>query len=209
MNRSYDTVAPFYDCLAHLVFGKSILSAQKFLINYIPSNSTVLIIGGGSGNVLREITAKHPRGLKITYVDSSQSMIKLSKKHSTGENVVTFINEPFQTVTINYGYDVVITEFFFDNFLPATAHTIFNKVNNLLKPGGMWLYSDFVIDNHAPLWQKLLLKTMYAFFRMFTNIEAASLPEVSSFFSSNDYNQMASENFYKGFIRSVLYRKGN
>ena len=93
MKGNYYNVAPFYDLLSHLVFGNSISQALLFLVTAIPANSSVLIIGGGTGQILEEISKKYISGLQITYVEISKKMISLSKKRSTGNNLVVFINQ--------------------------------------------------------------------------------------------------------------------
>ena len=207
MKGNYDNVAPFYDLLSHLVFGNSISEALLFLVNAIPANSSVLIIGGGTGQILEEISKKYISGLQITYVELSKKMISLSKKRSTGDNSVVFINQSISDVTFYQQFDAVITPFLFDNFSTRTTKVLFNKIDILLKPFGLWLFADFQLSEKNKLWQKWLLNFMYFFFRFLCGIEASHLPDTASLFKDYKYQLVSKQTFYGKFIYSSVYLK--
>lgn len=207
MKGSYDTVAPFYDRLSRVVYGAAIVQAQIYLVHAIPENSVILIVGGGTGQILEEISKKHVNGLQITYVDISKEMIALSKKRNIGNNKVLFVNKAIADVSFQHKFDVVLTPFFFDNFSNSTAHIIFNKINASLKPHGLWLFADFQVSEKNNLWQKLLLGVMYLFFRTLCGIEASNLPDTTSLFYKFNYRLISSQTFYRKFIYSSIYLK--
>lgn len=207
MKGNYDHVAPFYDLLSHLVYGKAIVQAQIFLVNAIPENSSILIIGGGTGQVLEEISKKYISGLQITYVDISKKMIALSRKRNTGNNNLIFITQSISDVTFHHQFDVIITPFLFDNFSNNTTKVIFNKIHAILKPHGLWLFADFQLSEKNNLWQKLLLNIMYSFFRVLGGIEASHLPDTTSLFEENKYQPVSKQTFYRKFIYAVIYVK--
>lgn len=207
MKGNYDNVAPFYDLLSHLVYGNAIVRAHRSFVNAIPANSSVLIAGGGTGQVLEEISKKYKSGLQITYVDISKKMIALSKKRNTGNNKVIFINESIAVARFQQQFDVVITPFVFDNFSNNTTKVVFHKIDTLLKPLGLWLFADFQLSEKNNGWQKLLLSVMYFFFRLICGIEAAHLPETTSLFEEYKYKPVSKQTFYKKFIYSSIYLK--
>jgi spermidine synthase len=84
MAGNYDNSASFYDGLSRLVFGRTLIAAQVAFLSSIPKNAKVLIIGGGTGWILEEITRLYPSGLTITYVEISANMMALSQKRNTG-----------------------------------------------------------------------------------------------------------------------------
>ena len=77
MKNNYNTIAGYYDFLSRTIFQRSIINAQVALLSYIKPNSTVLIVGGGTGWILEKI---EPAGLEITYVEISENMLALSRK---------------------------------------------------------------------------------------------------------------------------------
>lgn len=207
MKPDYNPIAPFYDRLSKLVYGDAIVEAQKFLIASIPVSAKILIAGGGTGWILEEVSKVHFSGLDITYVDSSQRMIALSKKRNAANNVVSFINSDIMGAPLNKVFDVVITPFLFDNFSNRTAKILFDKIERSLSPSGFWLFSDFQVINNSRVWQKLLLKAMYLFFRTICKIEASRLPDINSLFDNCRYTTIASKTFFHNFILSVVYRR--
>ncbi|MEZ4686196.1 MAG: hypothetical protein R3B47_09055 [Bacteroidia bacterium] len=55
---SFNRLAPVYDFLASLVFGNRIRQAQRWLLDFIPEGSSILILGGGTGWILEELAEK-------------------------------------------------------------------------------------------------------------------------------------------------------
>ncbi len=207
MKGNYDNVAPFYDLISRLVYGSAILQAQIFLINAIPAHSSVLIIGGGTGHILEEISKKHNSGLQITYVEVSQKMIAFSKMKNAGSNNIIFISQSILDTTFHQLFDVVVTPFLFDNFSYNTSKIIFDKVDALLVPAGLWLFADFQLSEKNNAWQKLLLNFMYFFFRALCKIEAAHLQDMRMFFEKYNYRNISTQTFFKKFIYAVIYLK--
>jgi ubiquinone/menaquinone biosynthesis C-methylase UbiE len=207
MATNYDSIAWFYDVLSRLVYGKTIINAQVALLPFIRSNSRVLIVGGGTGWILEKLTQLQPKGLYIDYVESSAKMIELSKKRHVGNNLVSFINLPAENFEGTGLYDVIFTPFFFDNFSHQKIEALFNRLQNLLKDQGIWLYADFVHNkNENRLWQKFLLNAMYLFFHVTCHIETHALIDMEPYFK-NAYNPLFEKSFYAGFIKAMAWRR--
>lgn len=208
-STNYNAVAWFYDGLSSLVFGSSIKKAQIDLLPLIPNNSKVIIVGGGTGWILEEITKFHPSGLEITYVDSSSKMIERSKQRNYAFNKVRFIEasiEDYLLPDTDHLYDVILTPFIADCFSQSAWQQVFTKLDVFLKPKGVWLYTDFYLNDKSPLWQKLLLKLLYLFFRITCRITSKQLPDVDECFSS--YKQVSKRMYIAGFIVSQTFSKG-
>lgn len=204
-SSNYDNAAWFYDRLSRLIYGKSLINAQLYLLTYIPANSNILIAGGGTGWILEEITRLHPSGLSITYVELSEKMMTLSRKRNTGDNQVTYINKAVQDVELPNNFDVIITAFLFDNFKGDTLQKVFSNLDNHLKLDGLWLNTDFQLT--GKWWQNALLKSMLLFFRILCGIEATTLPDIDGTFRQNGYKTIEGKMFFGEFISSKAYRK--
>lgn len=207
MKGNYNLVAPFYDRLSRIVYQNAIIESQSFLVDSIKANSTILIVGGGTGWLLEMISKKHPEGLNITYVDNSAGMIALAKKKNKRGNSVVFIEQPIQDAPLSDTFDVIITPFLLDNFSSETLKVVFNKLNGMLHERGYWLFADFQVHEKHHIWQKLLLKVMYFFFRMVCNIEAHQLPDTNILFKNYGYKLQSSKTFFHHFICSNIYIK--
>ena len=207
MATNYDKIAWFYDLLSRLVYGKYIIKSQVCLLKYVPTNSNILIVGGGTGWILEELSTLYNSGLTIDYVESSAKMIALSKKRWAGDNMVHYINLPIENFTAGHPYDVIMTPFLFDNFQPDKATLVFNNLSRQLKNNGIWLYADFVYnETEGTWWQKLLLKIMYLFFRITCNIETSEIENMEGLFKGH-YQKIFESWFYGKFIRSQAYQK--
>lgn len=207
MGNNYNAIANMYDLLSRLVFQKSIVNAQIFLLKHIPENSKVLIVGGGTGWVLSALSKMHNKGIEITYVEKSANMIALSKQKNIRNNEVEFINKGIEELSTEKKFDAIFTAFLFDNFRPEKIEFIFLKLNQLLKTNGLWLYADFVNDKiNSKWWQRLLLKTMYLFFKVTCNIETQELIDMNKYFSAG-YFKIEERFFYSNFIKAMVYKK--
>jgi ubiquinone/menaquinone biosynthesis C-methylase UbiE len=205
MASNYDHTAWFYDPLSKLVFGRSIVNSQVALLKHIPAKANVLIVGGGTGWILEEIAKIHPHDLLITYVEISAQMTALSQKRNYGNNLVTFINKPVEEVKLAQPVDVILTPFLFDNFTSKNLLNIFTHIHQQLKPDGLWLNTDFQVA--GKWWHKLLLQTMYTFFKVFGAVETTSMPEIPILFKQKSYRILSQQTFYGSFITSQVWQK--
>lgn len=205
MASNYDNSAWFYDSLSRLVYGKALTNAQVYLLQFVPSNSKILIVGGGTGWILEELACIHKSGLEISYVEISAKMMALSKQRNTGNNMIHFVNKAAEDMPFTNEFDVVITPFLFDNFTPDTLQKVFVHLHSALKPGGVWLNTDFQLT--GKWWQSALLKSMFTFFRVVCNIEASVLPDIEKQFSQNNFTEIAQQTFFGDFIVSGIYKK--
>ena len=208
MPANYDKIAKVYDFISRIIFQNALVDAQVWLLKYVPANSRILIVGGGTGWILEKFAAVHSNGLTIDYVESSAQMIALSQKRNYQENKINFINQAVENYSTNEKYDIILTPFLFDNFTATKIQIIFTQLDGLLKPGATWLYADFVYDKEkGRLWQKALLKLMYFFFRITSKIETQELVSMDTFFNAAGYNKMDATAHFFNFIKSIVYRK--
>jgi ubiquinone/menaquinone biosynthesis C-methylase UbiE len=205
MTANYNNAARFYDRLSRVVYGKALVEAQVYLLQYIQPNSAILIVGGGTGWILEEITRIQPSGLQITYVEVSDQMMVLSRKRNTGSNKVIYINDAIENVTGLPAFRVIITPFVFDNFTPAKLEAVFTHIHPLLKNNGLWLNADFQLT--GKWWQNMLLKSMLLFFKILCGVESTKLPDFEKLFMQYGYQVVGSKTFFGEFVASKVYRK--
>lgn len=205
--NNYDNIAFGYDRLGRLVFGNHIKQSQVCLLPFISPGNTILIVGGGTGWILEEISRIYPSGLHIVYIEASAKMMKLAATKNTGGNTVDFLNTCIEQYQSAATFDIIITAFLFDNFTEATASAIFKQLHALLNEKGKWLFADFVLNRQSSYFHKLLLKTMYRFFKLVSNVQAEHLADISPLFLQNNYEEIFSRYFYDQFIKSVCWVK--
>jgi len=211
---SFQRVAPYYDFLARMVFGKSIRKAQRRYLTEIREGSQVLIVGGGTGWILEDLLQS--KNCHFIYLETAPSMLKRAERYyhslkstfvSQGNEVV-FVSGSVSALSSDLSYDVVITYFLLDLYTPADARKIMSALKAKLNSSGIWLFSDFEKSTKLvnQLWQGPLLWLMYRFFRLTTNLQNDKLANFRELFSSLDLGARKQAYFYGRFIRSAVYQ---
>ncbi|MDB5263527.1 MAG: methyltransferase type 12 [Adhaeribacter sp.] len=208
----FDRIAPLYDFLASLVFGKAIQRAQTKFLNFIPAQSNILVIGGGTGWILPAIL-NQTLPARIVYLEASAKMLQLARQKVKNLNHAASIEFRLGTendIELAEKFEVIISNFFLDLFLPAELENIITTLHRSLRAGGVWLVADFVYPPGAglrPAGARLLLKSMYAFFRFTAGISAQSLPDWEDMLAQLPLIEQESAPFYGGLIKSKVYHK--
>ncbi|MCC9138578.1 class I SAM-dependent methyltransferase [Pontibacter silvestris] len=211
-DSGFDRVAPFYDRLARLVFGKALQKAQLALLPHLSPKARVLLIGGGSGWLLEQLLSAH-KHLNIYYLEASPAMLKLAeqryrqyKQQHTCK--VTFRVGTEQVLQVQDQFDIIITPFLLDLFPEQRLSQLMKKLNASLVSGGKWFFTDFSpVRQPPPLWQRLLEKSMYHFFRVLSDVKAQEFPDYTRHFQTLKLQQEHQYVFYGSMIQSKVYAK--
>jgi tRNA (cmo5U34)-methyltransferase len=200
--NAYDAIAPFYDRLARLVFGRSIVQAQIAYLDVIPANSKVLILGGGTGWLLEELL-KRENQCHYFYLDASAEMIYRTRKR-VGENPqVTYLHGRLDSIPGDVIFDITIANFFFDQFDTGDVRSILYGLKNSLTREGKILITEF---QATKWWHKAMLLTMYRFFSSIRAVVNRSLPHWKLCFQEEGFQITQEKRFFGDFILSVVYR---
>lgn len=201
--NSFDRVAPFYDVLAHVVFAGNIKRSQLTFLDVIESGNSILIIGGGTGWIVKEIFKREP-DVMITYVEGSAQMIEMTKKRLTSPelNRVHFIHT-IELPRIEK-VDVVITNFLLDVFSNETLPDYIIRLKQNMKPQTLWLVTDFV--NEGRLWQRFLLRTMNYFFLLTGSMGLNALPDWNHHVYRAGFTVVKERKYFSDFIKAAVYR---
>jgi ubiquinone/menaquinone biosynthesis C-methylase UbiE len=204
--NTFNGIAPFYDTIKRVVFGSEIYRSQIHFIGRLAGCDNLLMIGGGSGEILSLIQHLNP-GCRIWYVEASSRMLSMaaSRISTEGSDHITFIHGTETSLPAEIRFDAVITNFFLDLFPDDRLASISRMIYSRLQPGGIWLVSDFVDGSNW--WQKLLLRSMYSFFAAACGIQARTLPALEKQVCSAGMLERDSKLFYGGFIKCTVYIK--
>ncbi|WKN40555.1 class I SAM-dependent methyltransferase [Tunicatimonas pelagia] len=212
---SFDRIAPAYDTLSYLAFGRSLQRAQQYFLNMIPSQAKVLIVGGGSGNILIDLLKNASPG-HITYVEASATMIRQTEKRiadycqsnpECAVPTITFIRGTERDIESTEKYQVVITNFVLDMYSGSSLDEVMARIDNVLSADAIWIFTDFRYSSHPlkRLWQKPLALLMYIFFRFTANINIQSLPNYDTYFRKLAWKAKQQRSFFGDFISSKVY----
>jgi ubiquinone/menaquinone biosynthesis C-methylase UbiE len=196
---NFNRIAGSYDFLKRLVFGKQLEKATNYFVKQIPSDSKILIIGGGSGIILRSFSPTH----HIKYLELSEAMISKAKRINSKASV-EFINEDVLEWKSNESFDFVITPFILDCFNPKQLGLIFPNVKKALKKEGYWIQTDFYPKNR---FHKFLISVMYLFFKLLANLKVNELADFDLFFEKHKFILQRKALFYHSMVESKIYQQ--
>lgn len=198
--NNYNNIAFCYHILVKIVFGNALLKAQKNYLSSLPDKGTLLIIGGGRGELLNPILKQKPL-LKIDYVDQSKKMVEVAQK-KRGITAINFIIGDESSIP-RKNYDAIISFFFLDLFEENNQKLIIELLKNKLKANGIWLVADF--NKPTSWWQHLIEKTMFLFLKKTTKIESSQIDNYRSRLSRHGLLELENATFYHRFVFSAVY----
>ncbi len=202
--NNFDRIAPVYDLLAGIVFGKSIRRAQTLFLKEIPQGGHVLVLGGGTGWLLAELLSLNPN-CKVVYIDASLKMVEMAKKKAEGSNNVFFVHGTENSVPRGIEFDAIITHFYLDLFGQESCTKVVSLIRSSCHHRTLWLACDFM---NRTWWHSAMLCVMYRFFRVMTSLNVREFPEWKKSIRQSGFVEISSKDFSKGFISSALFQLG-
>lgn len=178
----FNWVAPVYDALTRLVFGRRLQRAQIVFLTRtdvpIQAGASVLLVGGGTGWLL-DYLLRHCQPKRVLYLESSVRMMNRASRRMVKNGVpgsVEFRVGDETDLLSTDQFDVLITPFVLDLFTEQTLRQrVIPMLRQTLKPGGHWFVTDFI--STEIWWQKMLLWAMIRFFRVTAGFETSRLAD--------------------------------
>jgi len=199
---NYNFLAPFYKSLSRLVFGKGLEQGATHYFYRIKEKEKVLIVGGGNGELLKSLYNVCPSAT-VTYCEFSSKMIGLAnKKNPFLKEQISFLEKDAFTLE-DFGFDWVILPFFLDQFEGEQCVSFLKKIMEKSKENTQILFSDM----HEAGISKVLLGTMYFFFKITTGLKNNKLPDFNKVFVEAGWIKEKEELFSNGRVLSGVYGK--
>lgn len=182
IGRGFNLLSGIYDACARFVFGSQLIGLQQELLDSQPKRETCLIIGGGTGAILR-----HALDIQLAqhfyYAELSSRMLDRSKARLTaGERKAIRFGTDWTTLLGSQKVDYIILPFVLDCYREPQVRAMIRELKQVLTPNGHILIIDFneeQVDGKRPSsFQRLFIRWLYLFFAITTSIEARTLPRV-------------------------------
>ena len=204
---NYDRIAWFYDALAGLVFGPALRQAQQaaLLAGLPPGAPRVLILGGGTGWALAEVLRQRPAA-RVLYLEASAQMLARARRYQPAfdQNAqVEFRLGTEQDLRPDEQFDVLITFFVLDCFPAALLPAALRRLSTARHPAAPWLLADFRLPRRW--WQRVLLRTMYLFFRLTTGLQARTLPDLPAALAALGLRPRPVSTFFGQTIEAIVF----
>ncbi len=200
MKNDFDRVAPIYDLLASLVFGRKLEKAQKTFLNVITPDSKVLVIGGGTGKILEWLP--QDLNLEIAYVELSKTMLQKAQKKNCRHRVEFYQND---VLSLEGQYDYVIANFFLDCFDSDSLKKVIAKLKDLMKDDALLFVTDFRKNSDGR--DRFFRVIMHSFFRLASNLESSHLGDIHEEILGSNFNELNYQMIDRGQLFSAVYRK--
>ena len=194
--NNFNSIAPIYDFLARIVFGDSLDQITKQHLRSIGTSDRVLILGGGTGKLKAEIPQCHSND----YLDNSSQMIESARIRSVKNNL-QFIHGDILEFEFDRSYDVIVCPFFLDCFNEGNLQKVIKKCKDVIKEDGKLIVIDFSSD-HA---DRLLIKLMHSYFRMFTRLESQRLKNINEYVLREGFQVQEEKFLHRNMLFSRLY----
>lgn len=183
--NGYNLIAPYYQFFVKLVFGNLLFKAQTHFLTKDVNPAHILIVGGGSGQLLTFCLIRYPSA-QITYVESSKKMIELSKR-KTSELDKIRVNFQCQSIldwNDEVEYEIVLLPFVLDLFSNKDCHKLLIKLKAKIRSESRIIVADFFNSNS--IFQKALIMFMYVLFRSICASDRTTLPNYQLLFKKSN-----------------------
>ncbi len=146
-----------YDAGMELLTLGSLTQVKREIARHIPSGSSVLDLGCGTGT-LAQMCAE--RGARVTGVDANSGMLSMAAKNSPSANFMNsslcHLDEHFE----DESFDFILSTLAFSELTRAERIHVLKQIKRLLKKGGRIFIGDEIIPDN------LFAKGLYHLFRL-------------------------------------------
>ena len=204
---SFDRLAPHYRWMEWLLAGGKLQRCRTTFLDCLPPVRHALLLGEGNGRFLHEFLRKHSTA-RVTCVDASPCMLKEARRKVHPDGRVTFVCcDVIEWEPPQGAFDLVVSNFFLDCFRPDQIELIVKKISAALTTNARWLIADFCEPHRG--WRKwrarLILRTMYWFFRQATDLPANRLTAPDAILAHHGFELQARRTFEWGLLQSDFW----
>lgn len=123
-----------------------IIDGKEKIVDFIPKDAKNIIdLGAGTGLQLIRVYKELPN-VKTTAIDVSDEMLKKLKERHISENI-TIVNQSFFDYDFGSNIDAVISTQALHHFEPSDKLTLFKKIYDCLRIGGIFVNEDYFAEN--------------------------------------------------------------
>jgi SAM-dependent methyltransferase len=211
----FDRIARPYRWLEYLTLGRALERCRFHFIPRLAGHSRALAMGDGDGRFLARLLLQNP-AVHADAVDTSAAMLRLLKircafargrlrTHQT--DALAFASAAIARHPPDPPYDLVVTHFFLDCLTPSEVDAFAASIVPSLRPGAVWLVSDFQIPSGAlRLPALLLVRGLYLCFRIAVGLRVTRLPEHRTSLIRSGFVPIASHRSLFGILTTELWQ---
>ena len=179
---NFDRVAPFYDGVLRLCFGQRLHEFEEAAIKSAdPLNGKALIIGGGTGRTLRQLSAigrfEHIHNLELSQKMNARA-IRLGGYNAQS----TTFSTDGTSLSACAPFDFICLPFVLDCYSVSGIVKLLQFIEPYASPKAHLLVIDFQTDakakNRHSMLRNRFIQSLYWFFKSASSIKANTLPDI-------------------------------
>jgi len=209
-----DLIAPHYQALEYASFGRTLERRRFAFLATAKTSRNAIVCGGGDGRFLARLLLANST-VRVDFVDSSQKMVELAERRIAGlgrsfRSRVRFYVADLANFDPSHGdYDLVVTHFFLDCFTDAELFKLAARLASWTTPNAQWIVSEFqqAPGRFAGLWSGLVIRALYAAFRLSTGLRVTRLPHYENALTAAGFRLQRKEPALAGLLRSALWKR--
>lgn len=206
---SFDRLAPVYRAMEAMLAGGLMQRCRTAHLTAVGGAPRVLVYGEGPGRFVEALLARHPQAA-VVVVEASARMIWEARRRLPSPAAIDWIHADARAWAPEpEAFDVIASHFFLDCFPPEDLRLLVPAAARGLRPGGLWLLSDFQRAAHG--WRRwrsrAILWLMYRWFRVVTRLPASRLECPDQFLERQGLNLESRRLFSAGLLRADLWRR--
>jgi len=210
---SFDILAPHYRWMEFILAGEKLQRCRTAFLDEIPGARNILLLGEGHGRCLVECCRRFSKA-RITCVDASERMLaeagrRLMRRNPEAAHVKFIQADVLNWMSTDETYDLIITTFFLDCFRPDQLEQIIPRFAACATPDANWLIADFQTPSAGlqRIRSRLILWTMYAFFRTITRLPTNKLTAPDVFLKHAGFTLHCRTESEWGLLHSDWWRR--
>jgi len=219
VSANFDRVARPYRWMEYLTFGPALWRCRTHFLSQLSEHHnarTALVLGDGDGRFTAALLGANPH-LHVDAADSSAAMLRLLSQRAAAAapDAFTRLRTHHADALAFAGslppstqYDLVVTHFFLDCFTQVEVTALAQAMASHLRPGALWLLSDFRIPSGPMRWAaRILVRSLYLAFRTLTGLRTTQLPDHASTLRAAGFTQSAQHLSFFRILTTELWTK--
>lgn len=204
---SFDRLAPVYRPMEAVLAGDKLQRCRLTHLAKTQSARRALLLGEGHGRFIVPLLQSNST-VQVTCVDASAGMLEQTRQAMqraglSAERVQLVHADALSWEPAEPGFDLISTHFFLDCFTSAQLDQLVAKIKSLSAPKAHWLISDFCAPDQglARIRARLILWSMYRFFRLATKLPASHLTDYTPILEQHGFQLEARAVYEWGLLR--------
>jgi ubiquinone/menaquinone biosynthesis C-methylase UbiE len=209
MSANFNHIARAYRWLEYASFGHALERCRFYFLPHLRETERALVLGDGDGRFLQRLLQENT-GVRVDAVDASTAMLALLRRRCGTDRVMTYCADALLFAPPHDSYDCIAAHFFLDCLTSAECAALAGRMAKHLAPGAVWVVSEFRVPRgflRVPA--ALLIRALYAGFRVLTGLEPQHLPAYEPALLAAGFALDTEKVFLRGLLVTQLWRMGS